>query len=146
MRAEVVSLKWRFAAAVRCGWGCVAPGHTMGRWRRSPHTCLFLTCCPSLFSFFPTIGPKRCYPRSGALASYFWEVWVCVGVEEEGTLPSMNIRGVCVRRESGRLLELSLSAPVFLCPSVLFPLLQARSWMATQEINLLIDLSEGLGM
>lgn len=39
------------------------------------------------------------------------------------------------------LLELS-----FLHPLVLFPLSQTRSSMATQEINLFIDLPEALGM
>lgn len=58
----------------------------------------------------------------------------------------MTIADVHICQESDLLLELSPSGPIFLCPLVLFLLLQTKSCRATQEINLLIDLSEGLGM
>jgi len=130
---------------------CTRPCQEEVRGKTLTDVSSLLAALPPFSSSSPTVGLKRCYPRNGTLASYFWEMWICLVVQGQGTLPSISITcawtvGVCISRESDLLLELSLSGPRFLCPLVLFPLLQTRSCMATQEINLLIDLSEGLGM
>lgn len=57
----------------------------------------------------------------------------------------MNITGDYIARDWRAVGDVSLQAHISESVSH-FPLLETRSCMATQEINLLIDLSEGLGM
>lgn len=72
------------------------------------------------------------------------ESWGCVLVQREKRAKQEHRR--CLSLQGTRIAAGALSGPVFLRPLVFFPLLQSRSSMATQEINLLIDLPEGPGM